>query len=65
MGSHEAVGVNFQRKPFNGRFEAFEKPLPVSFCPKQVLPGIASVHHVIEGARVFYSEGSCHGRKGL
>ena len=29
-----------------------------SFGPKQVLPGIASVHHVIEAARIFYSEGS-------
>jgi len=37
------------------------KPLPVFFG----LPGIASVHHVIEGARVSYSEGSRHGRVGL
>ncbi|MBL7204174.1 MAG: hypothetical protein ISS63_07575 [Desulfobacteraceae bacterium] len=57
--------MNFRRKPFNSRFDAFEKPLPVSFGPKQVLPGIASVHHVIEGDRVFYSAGSCHGRGGL
>ena len=65
MGGHEAVGVNFERKPFNSRFEAFKKPLPVSFGPKEVLPGVASVHHVIEGARVFYSEGSRHGRGGV
>ena len=27
-----------------------------SLGPKQLLPDIATIHHVIEGARVFYSE---------
>ena len=60
MVIHEAPGVAEPTEPLDNKPAQIEEVFSIFVSPEYPAPGIASCSHMVEGARIFYPEWTCH-----
>jgi len=61
MIAHQTVGVNLPPRLAARLPQRRQKPPPVSRIPKDALPLVPAIHHMINRARIFHPQRSGHG----
>ena len=58
---HQTVGMDYCIKAMMGFIQRFQEGLVVLIIMKNILSPSSSVHYVVEGVFIFYSDWSWHG----